>query len=253
MLCPVTDLWRSAKEASERFSRQALQYDRCRPRYPAELFECILAKTHLQRGDSVVEIGAGTGIATLPLDERGLAVIAVEPAEELAELAQAKVAGRTRFVLGRFEECSLPEHVSLVTSFNAWHWVQPEMAVERAAQLLTPGAYLALVWTEVLNWGDHPFEERLADIFGGAWPKVMPHVAQSMERVSSDGRFGQFQEFHFPFERNLDGASYVAVTQTYGGQRTPEQYEALEHLITNEFGGAVTKREDAVLYLSQRL
>ena len=81
----------------------------------------------------------------------------------------------------------------------------------------------------------------------------MPHVAQSMEPVSSDGRFNRFREFHFPFERRLDGPSYVAVMQTYGGQRTPEQYEALERLITTEFGGVVTKREDAVLYLSNRL
>ena len=248
----MIDLWRSAEQASERFSRQAVQYDRFRPRYPDEFFECILAETNLQPGDSVVEIGAGTGLATLPLDEHVLVVFAVEPAQELAELGQAKIARQTRFVLGRFEECPLPERVKLVASFNAWHWVRPDTAIELVAQLLTPGDHLALVRTEVLSWGEPRFEQRLADIFG-AWPKVMPHVAQSMEPISSDGRFNRFREFHFPFERSLDGRSYVAVTQSYGGERTPEHYEALEQIITTEFGGDVTKREDAVLYLTNRL
>ena len=74
-----------------------------------------------------------------------------------------------------------------------------------------------------------------------------------MDPVTSDQRFTDFQEFHFPFDRTLDGDTYVAVTQTYGGKRTQEQYEKLATVITDEFGGAVTKREDAVLYLARRL
>jgi SAM-dependent methyltransferase len=230
----------------------ALQYDRYRPRYPPALFEHLLTQAHLTAGDPVVEIGAGTGLATLPLVERGLLVYAVEPAEELAALARSKVRGRATLVSGRFEDCGLPPQVRLVTSFNAWHWVEPRAGVERAARLLGSGDFLALVWTEVLSWGDPPFEDRLATIFGSPWPKQMPHVEGSMEAVRSDLRFGDFRVFHHPFGRLLDGPSYVAVTQTYGGERADQQYEALERVITNEFGGSVTKVEDAVLYLSER-
>jgi SAM-dependent methyltransferase len=249
----MSELWQEAPAASSRFAAQAQQYDHFRPRYPTELFDRLLVEAHLAGGDAVVEIGAGTGLATLPLVERGLKVHAVEPAEELADLVRFKVGDRGVLVPGRFEDCPLPERVRLVTSFNAWHWVEPGAGVERAARLLGSGDSLALVWTEVVSWGEPPFEERLAAIFGSSWPKEMPHVGSSMSPVRSDPRFGNFEVFHHPFARQLNGRSYVGVTQTYGGLRTREEYAALEQVIVNEFEGSVTKVEDAVLYLSKRL
>jgi hypothetical protein len=79
----------------------------------------------------------------------------------------------------------------------------------------------------------------------------MPHVAVSLEPVRSDPRYGDLRVFHQPFERTLDGASYVAVTQTYGGQRSAQEYDALQRMIEEEFGNAVVKKEDAVLYISR--
>ncbi len=54
-------------------------YDRVRPAYPPELFDELFA--YLRDGDALrgVEIGPGTGKATRPLLEHGIAVTAVEP------------------------------------------------------------------------------------------------------------------------------------------------------------------------------
>jgi SAM-dependent methyltransferase len=246
-------LWHEAEAASARFSAQARQYDRYRPRYPPSLFDHLLAEAHVAEGDPVVEIGAGTGLATLPLVERGLRVYGVEPAPDLADLAQSKVGERATLLSGRFEDVGLPPRVRLVTAFNAWHWVEPRRGLERAARLLGAGDCLALVWTEVRSWGEPPFEDRLATIFGAPWPKDMPHIEGSLQPVRTDPRFGDVQVFHHPFARRLDGPTYVAVTQTYGGARSARHYEALANVIDNEFDGSVTKKEDAVLYLSQRL
>jgi hypothetical protein len=79
----------------------------------------------------------------------------------------------------------------------------------------------------------------------------MPHILESLGPVRSDPRYGNLRAFHHPFERTLDGASYVAVTQTYGGQRSAEEYDALQEMIEEEFDDAVVKREDAVLYISR--
>jgi len=43
------------------------------------------------------------------------------------------------------------------------------------------------------------------------------------------------------------------VTKTYGGDHTAEQYQAIERIINVDFGGAITKVEDAALYLVTRL
>lgn len=247
----MAEPWTRAAAASARFAAQADEYDRFRPRYPAGLFVTLLREAELDSGDVVVEIGAGTGLATQPLAECGLGVHAVEPAPELAQLAQEKLRGQAQLIAGRFEDCRLPLHARLVAAFNSWHWVEPAVGLERAASVLEPHGFLGLVWTEVVSWGPPRFEQRLADLFGAPWPKLQPHVEESLEPVRADRRFGEFRRFHHPFERTLDGASYVAVTKTYGGQRSAKEYEALDRMISEEFDDAVLKREDSVLYLSR--
>jgi SAM-dependent methyltransferase len=247
----VPELWRRAAEASERFSEQADDYDRFRPRYPAPLFEDLMGRAGLAPGAAVVEIGAGTGIATAPLVECGLCVTAVEPAPALAAVLRAKVGRGATVVVDRFEDSTLEGPVAVVAAFNAWHWVEPEAALAAAARVLAPGGHLALVWTEVTSWGEDPFEARLAEIFGAPWPKRMDHLEASLRPVRRDPRFGPFDVSHHPFARSLDGGTYVAVTRTYGGGRTEGQLRDLRRVIDDEFGGSVTKREDAVLYLAR--
>lgn len=249
----MSDLWRVADRASERFSAQALDYDRYRPRYPDSVFDDLVELTGLIPGDPVIEIGAGTGIATQPLVDRGLDVTAIEPAAGLAAVAESKVADQARFFVGRFEDFSCNFPVQLLTAFNAWHWVEPQIAVDLAAQLVQPGGSLALVWTEVISWGEEPFEEYLAETFGSPWTKRIDHVDGSMQPIRQDARFGEFQDRHHPFERSLDASTFVAVTKTYGGSYTAEQYRTIERIIDEEFGGAVTKVEDAALYLALRI
>jgi SAM-dependent methyltransferase len=248
----VPDAWREARQASARFAAQALDYDRYRPRYPDALFDDLVRETGAQAGDVVVEIGAGTGIATVPLLDRGFDVTAVEPAHQLAELAASKFGGRGRIEVGRFEDSALPPQATFLAAFNSWHWVEPAVALDRAAGLLNGGGWLALVWTEVVAWGPPHFEERLADIFGAPWPKRWDNVVASLEPVRQDGRFDEIRTFHQPFSSCLDSSHYIAVCRTYGGQRTEEQYEALVRTIDEEFDGSIVKAEDAVMYLTQR-
>jgi SAM-dependent methyltransferase len=248
----VPELWTVAGEASDRFAADALDYDRYRPRYPASLFDDLVSRTGLGPGDTAIEVGAGTGIATGPLVDRGLAVTAVEPAAAMAAVAEAKLAGRIRSVTGRFEDLSPDLPVRLVAAFNAWHWVDPEIGVDLASRLLAPGGALALVWTEVVSWGAALFEERLVETFGSRWPKRIDAVDVSLQPVRDDPRFGDVEDLHHVFERTLDGPTFVNVTRTYGGDRSEAQYRAIERVIRGEFGGSVTKVEDAVLYLARR-
>jgi hypothetical protein len=97
-------LWPAAREASGRFDTAAVAYDVYRPRYPDAMFDDIMSFGDLQPGDEAIEVGAGTGIATEPLVDCGLAVVAIEPAPTMAELANHKLGDRGEVVVSRFED-----------------------------------------------------------------------------------------------------------------------------------------------------
>ena len=248
----MPDLWQVAQQRSAEFDARAVDYDKYRPRYPDGLFDDIVALGALQGGASAIEIGAGTGIATEPLANRGLQVTAIEPASAMAALGAKKLGTRARFVVGRFEEWAPIEQVQLVIACNAWHWIEPHAGVQLVAELLPSGGTLALVWTEIVSWGQEPFEDRLAAEFGSLWAKNFDHVLSSLRSVERDQRFDDFQVRRHRFERPLDASSFVAVTRTYGANHGAEHDRIVQRIIDDELGGTVTKVEDAVLYLARR-
>ena len=79
-------------------------YERTRPVVPDAVFDELIALAGLESGSAIVEIGPGTGQATIPLAERGLRVTALE--------IDARLAARARENLAVFPDVSV-----LSTSF----------------------------------------------------------------------------------------------------------------------------------------
>lgn len=130
-----------------RFGRVADEYERVRPAYPAALVDEACSCARLQPGDTVVEIGCGTGKLTRALIERGLLVEAVEPDPELIDVARRLVPQETvTFHRARFEEVELPLGAfPAVFAATSFHWVDPSVGWRKVASLLRPGAVFALL------------------------------------------------------------------------------------------------------------
>ena len=142
----VADLWRMAEKRTEEFDAQALIYDRYRPRYPESVFDDIVSLADLASGGNVAEVGAGTGIATLPLFSPWNGSDCHRACTRYGRHAGVKGSRRgVRIIVGRFEDFSPECPMSLLASFNAWHWIEPRIAVERTVASLEPGGWLALV------------------------------------------------------------------------------------------------------------
>jgi SAM-dependent methyltransferase len=131
-------------ETAARFSGRVDDYVRYRPAYPPAAIDAVLADLGAPGALTVVDVGAGTGIASRALSERGARVIALEPNPEMRAAALAS---------GVDARDATAEHTGLaaqsadiVTAFQAFHWFATPEAVAEFARILGSGGRVALVW-----------------------------------------------------------------------------------------------------------
>jgi ubiquinone/menaquinone biosynthesis C-methylase UbiE len=159
------------------FDEIAAEYDRHRPAYPDELVDQACQVAGLGSGDHVLEIGCGSGQLTRSLVARGLHVTALEPGTSLIALARQNLdgAGEVEFVNAQFEQASLPgERFRAVFCASAFHWVDPEVSWQKAADVLVPGGTLALMSYFGLS---EPRTRRDQEAVLAAIAKVAPDIA----------------------------------------------------------------------------
>ena len=167
----------AARSYGKVFDEIAAEYDRHRPAYPDELIDQACQVAGIGSGDRVLEVGCGTGQLTRALLARGLHVTAVEPGQNLIALARRNLdgAGAVELVNARFEDAPLPrEQFQAVFSASAFHWVDPEVSWQKAADVLVPGGTLALVQYFGL---EEPRSEDDQEAVLAAMRKVAPDIA----------------------------------------------------------------------------
>ena len=131
------------RERTNSFGGAAHNYDTHRPRYPDQLIDDVLAPGRRR----VLEGGAGTGIASMQMIERGAEVIAVEPDTRMAAVAQAK---GIQVELATFEDWEpAGRRFDLVLFAASFHWVDPAVALPKIRELLNNGGRLALIWNRL--------------------------------------------------------------------------------------------------------
>jgi len=123
----------------------AALYHRTRPSCPIELVNRLVRHAGVHAGDSVAEIGAGTGLFTRLLSARGLAVTALEPVPEMR--AQADRLADVTWREGTFERTGLPDASQRwVVSCQAFQWADRGAAVPEVRRILQPGGWFTTVW-----------------------------------------------------------------------------------------------------------
>ena len=130
------------------FDEVADLYDQARPAYPPEMIEAVNAVL-LETEGRILEIGCGTGQATLPFARQGYSITALEPGRNLAVLAAKNLAEfpQVNIQTTTFEDwAGAARQYDLVMSATAFHWVSPEIRYLKSAQSLAPDGWLALFW-----------------------------------------------------------------------------------------------------------
>jgi SAM-dependent methyltransferase len=131
------------RERANSFGGAAQNYDTHRPRYPDRLIDDVLAPD----AHRVLEAGAGTGIASMQMIERGADVLAVEPDTRMAAVAQAK---GIPVELATFEDWDpAGRRFDRVVFAASFHWVDPAVALPKIRGILDDGGKLALIWNRL--------------------------------------------------------------------------------------------------------
>ncbi|MEO8502153.1 MAG: class I SAM-dependent methyltransferase, partial [Vicinamibacteria bacterium] len=130
-----------------RFADRASDYAQFRPSYPSAAIDAALSGLESERGLLAADIGAGTGISSRLLADRGLRVFAVEPNAAMRESAETH-AGVT-FVDGTAEATRLgTASVDLVICAQAFHWFKPVESLAEFQRILRPRGRLVFFVNE---------------------------------------------------------------------------------------------------------
>lgn len=137
----------TAGSRARSFNSAAAQYQASRPSYPPALFDAV--EEFLGRslaGVRVADVGAGTGISTRLLRERGADVIAVEPGDAMAvEFRRALL--DVPVVRGDGNALPLADAShDLITYAQSWQWTDTSRSVPEALRVLRSDGALAIWW-----------------------------------------------------------------------------------------------------------
>ncbi len=256
--------------ARDSYDEVALLYHEARPGYPEELIDDVVAFSGIGEGGRILEVGCGTGKATLPFARRGYRMTCIEPGEKLAEIASAECAAfpDVEVKLARFEDWLLEQEAfDLLIAAQAFHWVDPETGYTRAGAALRRGGALALFWNQpfpgvpevVRQKLDVVYRERAPGIARADATRELARSAERMmvERIDATGLFGGVEIRTYPWATRCDTESYLKLMRTHSDHSllpADTRGALLEGIrgVLDAAGGEVEVRSRTLLMLSRR-
>jgi len=232
------------------------------------LIDDLVELGRLRPGDRVLEIGPGTGQATVPIAERGFNVTAIELGPNLAAVARRKLAHfpLAAVVEGAFEDWPLPaEPFDAVVSATAFHWLDQSVRVTKAADALRAGGVLATIATHHVAGGDGQFFLDAQDCYR-RWFEAnadfrLPtgaDVPRDSNELEESGRFEPATFRRYEWEATYSAQEYLDLLSTYSDHRALEAtrrrrlFECIARLIDERYGGRIRKRYLNELRIAQR-
>jgi len=252
------------------FDEMARVYDEVRPGYPDELIEDVISISGIPVGGRILEIGCGTGQATIPFAKRGYYMICLDISKEMAALTAKKCQRypRVQVYHTSFEKWK-PEVNSfdLVISATAFHWIPKDIAYHKAALVLKDSGCLALFW----NFHPTPYTGFFRAV-QKVYRRVVPAWEDPEKERSTEDRIKEIENeikesgfFERPivkrysWTREYTADQYIKLLSTYSNhqmlnpERRNELFNAIKALIDEEYGGKIIRPYLSVLFIARKL
>lgn len=239
------------------FDPVAAAYDLARPSYPEGVYDAIESVLGSLTGVGVLDVGAGTGIASRQLLARGARVVAVDASCAMLEYA----AGREPHpacVVGDGHVLPVRDAaVDVVCFAQAWHWFDVSVAAREVARVLVPDGLWAAWWSQPradgIPWFDDyqqlmegacaAYDRRHRDVGRRVW---------SDEPISKTGMFTAVRHVEVPWTRELTTTTWLddERSKSYIEELPPDDRRALLAEIERIIAAAFSTGTMSVPYLT---
>jgi SAM-dependent methyltransferase len=138
------------RERRDVFGEAVEQYASARPGYPEEMITDVLE--YADPVDDVLEVGAGTGKATVAFAARGVAMTCLEPDPRMAARLAQECASfpRVTIEVDRLENYSRPVAFDALIAAQSWHWVEASRRWDLAHEAVRTGGAIGLFWNKYI-------------------------------------------------------------------------------------------------------
>ncbi len=233
------------------------------------MFDDLVELARLPAGGRILEIGPGTGKATLPLARRSFRLVSVELGARLAEAAKRNLAEfpDVEIVNANFETWEPDEGgFDAVVAFTAFHWIDPELRFEKPARLLGDGGALGVVETQHVlpPDGDRFFVDvqedyEAVDPSEDNRPPGPPEGVPDLSgEIDASGYFRTVEVRRHVWDVSYSADEYIAVLDTYSGHRSLEEskrrdlYDRIRRRIESQPEGRIRKTYLATLNITRK-
>lgn len=267
----LTDMDQHRETARATFDSVAALYDEARPGYPQALYDDLIALARLAQNARLLEIGAGTGHATLSLAQHGYRIDCIELGEQMAALARERLAAfpAVTVTVADFDRWTADAQYDLAFAASAYHWLNPATRVYRIAGLLVPGGHLAVFRNHHVNSTETAafnaaVQQTYKSVLGvDRASNGLPHsediAPTEAAEWCADGQFATATTRLYRWQQKLSAAEYVRQLATHSDHRMlPETdrahlFKKLQKLINEDFGGIAEKGYLTLLQIAEKI
>jgi len=237
------------------FNSVYTEYDRWRPTYVKELYEDIFNVKEITTSSNVLEVGIGTGQATLPILETNCSLTAIELGAQLAEFSKYKYKNYAKFNVKNlvFQDFECPSNsFDLIFSATAFHWIPEDIGYTKVFDILKSGGVFA-------RFANHPykdmkrnsihiaFENIYAKYFPGslAGDEYSEENAKNIADIASKYGFIDISYSLYHRTRTFTADEYTSLLGTYSDHIAIEQTTRIKFFdeirdAINDNGGIIT-------------
>ncbi|MBR9706375.1 class I SAM-dependent methyltransferase [Candidatus Pacearchaeota archaeon] len=216
------------KHKASDYTGKGENYRKYRSGYSDTVLNLILAHTGLaysEQSKTVADIGAGTGIFSRQLADKGLNVISVEPNDDMRANGEeyTKDYRNVSWRKGDGENTGLAnKSVNLVTMASAFHWTDPNKSLPEFYRILKDKGYVTLLWNPLVKQGD-PIQEQVEQIIQTNIPNLSRGFRSgenSKELLMSSGYFTDVLEMRHVHKSTQSKDHYISAWKAANHVRT---------------------------------